>query len=74
MPGVGQHTCDWQISAGSVVRAHGWKDRLSVDCGTPVSQTQCLVASRVHSLYYELGTGWDIPFQLPRPALPVTAS
>ena len=34
----------------------------------------CLSNPVPHGLYYELGTGWDIPFQLPRPELPVTAS
>lgn len=53
-------------------RVCGWRYRLSVDCRIPVSQTQCLAASRVH--LRELGTGWDMLFQLPRPALPSIAS
>lgn len=66
------------------MRARGWKDRLSVDCRTPVSQTQCLVASRVHLCFINASTmRWELAgtccfscrdLHYPSPLLPAFAS
>lgn len=59
MPGVGQHTHHWQISTGTspiLKESVAGRYRLSVDCTIPVSQTQCLAASRVHLPFIKAST------------------
>lgn len=63
MPGVGQHTrlADIARYQSDLVTVCGWKDRLSVDCRIPVSQTQCFVASRAHLSFIKVSTvNWGL--------------